>query len=647
MKTNMKKLCIMGLLSLMFGSLTSQTFNWAKREGLWAYDYGYGISTDPNGNVYLAGKFEMNAKFSGVTLPCQGNHDIYVAKYNSSGGLIWVRSAGGYSGDYAHALASDNSFVYIAGEIEGGGAIIKFLGSPVTLQCKGSNDIFLAKYDLNGNILWAKRAGDVYDDKALGITSDNLGNIFICGYFNTKATFGGTTIYGTGGNDIFVAKYDMNGNFLWVKKAGGAGRDEAKAIKCDPSGNVYVCGMFNGAATFGSQTVFAPNGYWDMFVAKYATDGTLLWLKTAGGNYDDVAWGLTTDNTGKVFVAGEFNSNINFGGYPLYTAGSSDVFVTCYNPSGTVLWAKRAGGYGQDLARAIGSDGNNVFITGQFGATATFGSFTKTAVDNQDIFIAGLNNSGQFTWAAAVGGPVDAPETLGYESGDAICARPTGEVYAAGALLSGGTFGSTYLTPYSRTDVFITKLKSPGAKSSDEENALTLDAVSKGKNVTLAWSYRNEEDGYFILERSYDTNSFDTIGKIEKTKDSAVAKYSFIDDIRNSKNEEVYYRIRYAGINGNKAYSPTLAVKIDKWRDLNIDVYPNPAKNSLTVAFNPEFNDKLFSIFIYDLSGSEISKSQVTTNLSQIDISTLPPGIYFIEISSENKIIYKKKFIFE
>ena len=116
----MKKIYSLIALSALFITAEAQNFDWAKREGLWAYDYGYGITTDNTGNVYVAGKYEeVDANFSDTLLPCQGNHDIWVAQYSSTGTLNWIRTAGGTSGDYAWGVACDNSFVYIAGEIEG------------------------------------------------------------------------------------------------------------------------------------------------------------------------------------------------------------------------------------------------------------------------------------------------------------------------------------------------------------------------------------------------------------------------------------------------------------------------------------------------------------------------------------------------
>ena len=104
----MKRIYLTFLLSLTLSVYWAQSYSWAKLEGLYAYDYGLGITTDNSGNIYVAGKYEMNANFSGVILPCSNcNHDLYLAKYNPSGSLTWIRTGGGNLGDYAHAVACD------------------------------------------------------------------------------------------------------------------------------------------------------------------------------------------------------------------------------------------------------------------------------------------------------------------------------------------------------------------------------------------------------------------------------------------------------------------------------------------------------------------------------------------------------------
>lgn len=459
----MKTLFLFGVLNICFTSLNAQYFTWAKAEGHYAYDYGFGIDTDNSGNVYAAGKYEENAIFSGTTLPNNGNHDIYVAQYSASGNLNWIRTGGGTNGDYAHALACNKiDRVYVAGEIEGSVGPVTFPGSSITLTTQGDNDAFLASYDLNGNLLWAKSEGGADNERALGVTYDNSGNVIICGHFTDTTIFNGATVIGNGEREMYVAKYDMNGNFLWMKHAGGPGRDEAKSVISDASGNIYVCGIYSDGAVFGSTTFSTPNTFlghfFNIFIAKYAPDGSLVWVKSAGGDWNDVAWGITKDNNDKIYITGEFSGAV-FDGITLYTSGKEDVFVACYDSNGNAQWAVAAGESQVDRARGIGCNGTNIFITGQFDNTAVFGAHTITSADTSDIFVAELDNTGTFLWATSVGGPADSYENDSYESGIAICADPSGAAYVTGTLLSGGSFGSTPpLAGYTRADMFIAKL---------------------------------------------------------------------------------------------------------------------------------------------------------------------------------------------
>lgn len=463
----MKKGCLVIVLYLSFINLNAQTFEWANIEGLYGYDYGYGLRTDNAGNIYVTGKFEMNANFSDTILPCQGNHDIYLARYSSNGSLDWVRTAGGYLGDYAYGLTTDgNSAVIIAGEIQGDSSLILFQGSSIMLTSIGENDVFIAKYDLNGTLLWAKSEGGWKNEKALSVSNDANGNIYICGFFTDTTIFNGIISQGKGLHDMFLAKYDSDGNFQWMRQGGGPGRDEAHSAKCDSYGNIYVCGMFSDSATFGGttyNTTASSNGFYvDAYVAKYAPDGNLIWFKQSGGAYDDVARSITIDNTNKVYVTGEFNANASFDSNYLSSSGSADIFVASYDESGNVIWAVKAGGSIVDRAKGIYSNGDNLYITGQFGDTATFGTSSIFAPDNSDIFISCLNNSGNFLWSTSIGGLRDSIETLGYESGESIATDTSGNVYATGAILNGGIFGTHTYTPYSRTDMFVTKISQNG-----------------------------------------------------------------------------------------------------------------------------------------------------------------------------------------
>ncbi|MFN5183499.1 MAG: T9SS type A sorting domain-containing protein [Bacteroidota bacterium] len=474
------KILYLLLTTFIIQCIDAQIFDWAKAEGLWAYDYGYGITTDAGGNVYVTGKYEQQANFSNTILNTRGNHDVFIAKYDANGNVVWIKTAGGAMGDYGTSISCDgNKYLYVAGEVEGYGIPVTFDNSNVTFNSVGDNDIFFAKYDLSGNLIWAKHAGAYKNDKALGITHDKSGNVVICGLFEDSTVFEGNHILlGKGNKDILVAKFDSLGNYLWARTAGSPFRDEAKSVICDSMGNVYVTGMFSDTVDFGGITLISPNGYFDMFLAKYDTNGNIVWVKQGSSDYDEVGWGVTKTVDEKIIVTGEYNAYALFDNLALVTSGMSDIFIAAYDSNGNIIWTKSAGGSLIERARGIGTDGFNIFITGQFGGQCNFGTEQLNATDSSDVFISAIDNNGNFIWTVSAGGTPDSLEQLGYESGIAVCGDPIdGSVYATGSILDGGTFGVNTIGGYKRTDIFVCKISteiSAGINFNNAQNEISV-----------------------------------------------------------------------------------------------------------------------------------------------------------------------------
>lgn len=644
----MKKLNIIALILVWIGA-SAQRVEWARKGGLWAYDYGYGVAADNAGNVYMAGKYEQNAKFSGVTLPCQGNHDIFTAKYSAGGSLLWIRTAGGYTGDYATCVATDSKYVYSAGEVQGSNATIKFPGSSITVKCKGGNDVVLIKYDLNGNLIWARAAGGYGDDKALGVSYDAAGNIYLAGCFESTANFHGTYVSSRGERDIFVAKYDAYGNFKWVRTMGSSKRDEAKSIKVDGAGNVYVCGMYRDGCKFGDKYLYAPNGKWNMFLARLTSSGSLVWVKTGGGQWDDVAWGVTMNNSGKIFVTGEFNASANFSGQSIYTTGSADVFVACYDNNGNIQWIRKGGGKLIDRARGIGTDGNNLFISGQFSKWATFGSTTRYAADNSDIFVAAISPSGGWLWATSGGGAPDPYENLGYESGDGICADGYGNVYSSGAFLKDVSFGGTYLTAYGRTDAYIVKMKHgvAGREGDDElplagDDEILFDGRAVEKKMELTWKYAAAAKKDIVLEKSEDSESFAYL-KYYTAEEINSANFSYTD-LAKEPNTALYYRLRLVDEDGVTAFSRTLSLTSAAGLADGVEIFPNPAQTNFAVTVKNAGDQKL-RLLIYDVSGREVYTEEVVNGCCKVDIGPWSRGTYMVVIRNDEAVITRQKIL--
>ena len=186
----------------------------------------------------------------------------------------------------------------------------------------------IALFAQNLNWLWAKQAGGISGDKGYSIAVDAYGNSYITGYFRESATFGTTTLTSSSdyGSDIFVAKMDINGNWLWAKQAMGTYSNYGNDIAVDANGNSYVTGYFWGNATFGTTTL-TSSGQYDIFVAKMDSNGNWLWAKQAGGTSYDDGYSIAVDDNGNSYVTGYFKSNATFGTTTLTSGGIYDIFV--------------------------------------------------------------------------------------------------------------------------------------------------------------------------------------------------------------------------------------------------------------------------------------------------------------------------------
>ena len=361
---------------------------WAKQAGGNFYDYGNGISTDANGNSYVTGTFEGTAMFGTIQLVSNGYIDIFIAKYDASGNCLWAKQAGGIYSDYGWGISTDASGnIYVTGEF---GGTVTF--GTIQLVSNGEYDIFIAKYDESGNCIWAKQAGGNFDNYSNGISTDSNGNAYVTGCFGGNAIFGSIQIISSGLRDIFIAKYDVSGNCIWAKQAGGIYDDYGQGISTDENENTYVTGIFKGTATFGTIQLDSY-GYKDIFIAKYDASGNCVWAKQAGGINDDYSKGISTDVNGNTYVTGHFGGTVAFGTKQLVSYGGGDIFIAKYDESGNCIWAKQAGGNSSVRGFAISTGANgNTYVTGSFADTASFGTTQLVSYGGQDIFVAAIDD---------------------------------------------------------------------------------------------------------------------------------------------------------------------------------------------------------------------------------------------------------------
>jgi len=428
-------------------------FVWAKRAGGANIDYGYGIATDCFDNSIITGAFQGTATFGTTTLTSVDDEDIFIAKYDTSGNILWAKQAGGINVDVGCRIAADcygNIFItgYFRKTVTFDSITLNEVGG------KGFSDIFIVKYDMLGNVLWAKQAGGNLDDGGIDIDTDESGNIIVTGCFQGTVTFGLITLTSTGKSDFFIAKYDASGNVLWAKQAGGKYDDYGCGIAIDGSGNSLVTGFFQDRITFGTIALNAAGGKYDrdIFVAKYDASGNVLWAKQAGGTLYDSGMDITTDRAGNSIVTGYFRGTTTFDAITLTSAGYEDIFIAKYDVSGYILWAKSAGGDSTDVGKGIVADNaGNIFLTGYFRNTAYYDDISLKSSGESEIFVTKYDESGNITWVERAGGTDD-------DKGESIAIDHLGNCMIIGNFSRTANFGSTSLKSSGKDDIFITKI---------------------------------------------------------------------------------------------------------------------------------------------------------------------------------------------
>ena len=297
------------LLLLCFVSISFQaddvSLKWSILKGTVNTDEATAVAVDNLGNVYMGGNTSESingASYSGGT-------DIFLMKISQKDGTIyWTIELGTSDNEALNNIAVDkNGNIYIVGRTSG-----NFDGH----TSFGSNDIILVKIDSNGNKLWSKQFGTANYDTGNGIAVDNSGNIYITGMVNDSLN--GQTYYG--GSDIFICKLNIFGDFIWTKQLGTTGDDWANDITLDSIGKYcYMAGTV--ADSIAGQI---SNGDYDGFLAQYNTDGVFNWLRLIGSNNFDEAWGVAVDSLENIYITGKaegnVDDNINNGGADIFIA---------------------------------------------------------------------------------------------------------------------------------------------------------------------------------------------------------------------------------------------------------------------------------------------------------------------------------------
>ncbi len=405
-----------------------QNIEWAGKLGGLNNGYPVKLAVDNNDNIICVGNFAGSIDFdmseSNFNVTAHGEIDIFISKYDSIGNFLWAFTVHGNEEEIhvTDCFVDDNGNIYITGDFDG---LDNFDFDPGvnTYNISGihNGDIFIAKYNANGEFVWAKAITGYDNQFSDGISVDNNGNVFIGGAFMDEADFdpgpGEFYISPVGNSDAFFVKLDNDGEFIWAKTLPGNFLSDVINLKLEPNGNILVTGLCTGETDFnpGIEEYFvSAQLIGESFVLCMNNDGEFLWVKILGGTDIVYIKDFETDPDGNIILAGSFKGTADFDpGIDIYektSLGYQDVFLNKLDNTGNFVWAKIFGSVNDEIPNAIClNDNQNIMITGSFGAFIDVdpgsNNFELISNGSGDVFFNYLNNNGEFIWGDNIGGP--------------------------------------------------------------------------------------------------------------------------------------------------------------------------------------------------------------------------------------------------
>nr|WP_293165585.1 Ig-like domain-containing protein [Okeania sp. SIO2C9] len=492
-------------------------------------DYGRGIATDSDGNVWTTGYFSGSIDIDGDgnnDLTSNGDEDSYVAKFDSNGNFLFAQNIGGSNEDRGYGIATDNNGnVWATGYFSGSIDIDSDGNNDLT---NGNEDSYVAKFDSNGNFQFAKKIDAARPYDGLGIATDSNGNAWATGNFHGSIDIdsdGNNDLTSNGLIDSYVAKFDSNGNFQFGKNIGArTNNDYGSGIATDSNGNVWTTGYFHDDIDIDGDgdNDLTSNGYFDSYVAKFDSNGNFLFIKHIGGSGGDFGRGITTDTDGNAWATGEFSGNIDIdgdGNNDLSNNGVSDSYVAKFDSNGNLLFAQNIGGSNSNSGNGIATDSNgNVWITGEFQGSMDIdgdGNNDLTSNSSYDSYVAKLDSNGNFLFAQNIGGSSS-------DIGNGIATDSNGNVWATGYFsgsIDTNSDGNNDLASNGNTDSYVVKFSS-NVNELDEE-APTVETFTPADNdngvavaANLVIDFNEDVEagaGNIVIKQASDNSTVDTI----------------------------------------------------------------------------------------------------------------------------------------
>ncbi len=503
-------------------------WEWVRHEGGTNWEGGWHVEVDGEGCIYVLGGFDRFTNFGTNVLTGFEGGSQFLARLDANGNLLWIRTPGG-SGLLApsefHLDAAGNGYLLgtFSGEVIFGGHRLSSSGQA----------LFIAQYDRMGRALWATKAETLEPgDWSFSSAVDRQGNIYVAGGFSSRIWFGRRMLAATGGNpDVFFAKFNRQGQVVWagqsvtveadwaqalavdaggdvfltgtiqcpvavtpdgealdyvertfltrhdprgntvwtVHSDGNPGNSQGSSLAMDAAGNVFLAGAFRGCFELGGKVLVRESDGRGAYLAKVRPTGHVLWLRGAGQTEFDSLSEIVVVRNGTLYVAGQFRGHATLGRTELRSEDHPEAYVAMYGPEGEAVWAKqmRSANFSQPLRLELDRF-DRVYLLGESCGTVLAGgpAAPRDGPEYPHLFLVSFDADGRLGWIEDLDG-----DTLRMWATFAVDHK--GDCYLTGTFAESISFGTHALTARGNRDFFLAKY-SPDMRPSRRQNVVLM-----------------------------------------------------------------------------------------------------------------------------------------------------------------------------
>ena len=371
----MNKNRILFLLGLTFliglqGMSQEMSFDWGKQFGSDAYTSDIqAITSDGQNRFFAFTHYKNTFSVEGVDYESNGGNDLLLFALNEDGDVEWVVSEGGVDDEFAQLIKTDDEGnVYIAGKFTGSIVI-----NEVEYISNGLFDMYMAKYSNDGAFIWAKTFGGPNSESIISMEI-KYNAIVLGGRFYNYTVIQEDTMFSYDGTDVFVSRFDLEGNLTNQISLGGNSVDKISDMSIDAYANIYITGDFYTDIYLDDDTYFNTGDLLGIYVAKYTAGLDLVWAHQLDGDDLNPDIKLEVSPSGICYISGPFISNIYFGNSHISTQASNvDLYLAVFQEDGTPNWISHYYSSSMESIVDIGIDQEgSVYLLGQYLADIHF-----------------------------------------------------------------------------------------------------------------------------------------------------------------------------------------------------------------------------------------------------------------------------------